>query len=304
MHGILALYMNFEKKQFRKKMREEGKLPPNPEDHWDDPVDRFDSQPIRDEMAQAVKEVPKEERKAVLAALKKMPEYHRAQSGKMRDRSAAHEQILDEDGFDSIHIKKKILYHGSPVQGIEEFNVAGNSLYAKGVYLTSEARDALGYTKHRMSTGNAEGKEVHPVLYRVVVEDMKMLDFRNLSLEKSVALSEGFKEYVYGKIRNKEKLLADEGQSWKAFLRIAEKYNPKNESVLPPAPPINQVAEYIRYGPGLEVFTNYLISLGYDGLVNYESEGRAVGLHDAYVVFDPKRVTIEQEQEIDIEDAN
>ena len=290
--------MNFEKEQFRRKLKKEGGIPPDPKEHWNDPVDVFDPQPVRDEMAQVLKEAPKDERGAVLEDMRKMPEYHRAESRKMRERADT-EEIVTKNGFDTVYIKKKVLYHGSPVQGITEFKIADNSLYGKGVYLTSEARDAMGYVNHRMAEYKAEGKEFHPILYRVVIENMRMLDLRSQSLEHRLRLSEGFREYVYTKLRNKEMLLDGEKEHNLAVVRIAEAYNPKGEVKLPEVPPIEQALSVIRYSSGLQVFTNYLVSLGYDGLVNYETEGDKVGMHDAYVIFDPKKVEIQREQEIE-----
>ncbi len=183
------------------------------------------------------------------------------------------ESINDGEG---IFLKKKTLYHGSATPGIKEFKEADERTVGNGIYLTSLADKAIGY-------GNVRGRAKDSVvLYEASVENLKVCDLRkNINATKIAA---GFGE----KLRNE-------------LMNVTNRRVKNN---------INQTLELIDAGEitagnirdisfnFLSWFTDYIKSLGYDGLITFEGGDGNVGSHDTYLIFDPQKVKVNQEQKM------
>lgn len=188
-------------------------------------------------------------------------------------------------------MKKKTLYHGSGISGIKTFNKAEEDTVGSGVYFTSEAKDAIGYARLRSererSPHKADGSPVIedsvPTIYESSVENMKLCDLREDENVKKIL--DGFKETI------KEKLKKP-GLKW--FVRGV----------------LGQTIETINSGKvrvgnlkkiaqsNGKLFSNYIKSLGYEGLITLEGGEGGNGNHDTYLIFDPEKVKIDKEHKI------
>jgi len=81
------------------------------------------------------------------------------------------EESID-DGL-GILVRYKKLYHGSATPGIKNLNSAEETTLGDGVYLIPQQSDAAGYATRR-----ARDRKGKPVVYEVLVENLKLLDLR------------------------------------------------------------------------------------------------------------------------------
>lgn len=170
----------------------------------------------------------------------------------------------------SVHIDKKILYHGSHAQGLRRIDKAGDTTVGEGVYLTSDRKSAEGYAKRRSKNFGTET----PTVYSLEVRDLDLADLR--TKEATVQFSK-----LLGQ-RLSEELASGRGDYW---------YRNTIKTIL----------ELIRSGKELplkditfnftDLTTDILSEAGYDGLITIEGgEGRDVGNHDTYLIFDPEKI--------------
>lgn len=240
----------------------------------------------RDSLAEEIKNAPEEEQEGILEQAKRTPEYQIARNKKIEGRQE--EEEID-DGL-GVFVKKKTLYHGSATTGVKKtgFKISedDNSTVGRGIYCTSSAADAVGYAKGRvgMGRGGLSGKDEVPVIYECSVENMKFLDLRK---------SENIKRVMPGWIKILEDELSNPNYKYwykqplkEAIERLrAEKIGGSN------------LQEGVHINDKL--FSEYVASLGYEGLVTIEGgEINNPGDHDSYVIFDPEKVKIIKEQKI------
>ena len=251
--------------------------------------EKFESQQFRDELAEEIKKTSKDKRKEVLGEKKENPEYWQARTEKIKERQS--EEEID-DGL-GILVKKKTIYHGSGISGIEKFDKAEEDTVGSGIYFTSEAKDAIGYARTRSererdpqrNDGLPVNPESKPIIYESSVENMKLLDLRkNENVKKTL---EGFKE-----ILQKELKKPDLRWSWQAALeQIVETINSGKVG----AGNLKEVTQ--RTG---KMFSEYVKLLGYEGLITFEGGERNIGNHDTYLIFEGDKVKINQEHNISL----
>lgn len=178
------------------------------------------------------------------------------------------EEIVD-DGL-GLLIRQKRLYHGSGKKGIEHLNSAEETTVGEGIYFTSEKTDAQGYANRRSRRNEAD----EPIVYGTQIENLKFLDLRNLANEAKIL--EGFKStLVEERKKNDLPWYYEEGLDNAISLILNNKVRSLRE---------------ITFTHG-KLFTEYVKSLGYDGLITVEGgEGDDIGTHDTYLVFDPDKV--------------
>jgi hypothetical protein len=186
------------------------------------------------------------------------------------------EQIT-EDGLGVILINKK-LFHGSGTANIKQFNTAEEVTIGRGVYLTSERVKAEGYGKQRI----LYKKELQPVVYEVIIENAKLADLRKK--ENVIKIMTGFKPILM-KIASRcgDEILYN---MYYEAVDAIEKNNIHGGNL-----------KKITWNCGKE-FTDYLISLGYDGLVSFEGGEGDIGNHDSYVIFDPTKAKIVKDEKL------
>jgi hypothetical protein len=231
----------------------------------------------RDNLAEELKETPKEERSEVLAEAKKDPEYWKERNKKIEGRQ--NEEEID-DGL-GIFVKKKNLYRGEGHYGKKEggLKVAEDtrSTVGEGVYFTSQAKDAVGYAYERSGPTDKS-----PIIYECSIENMKLIDLRKDENVKKIL--PGFKKILKDQLKNPEYEMfkdhlynavdaIDDGKIGSGNLKLA-------------------------VGGFDQLFSDYIKSLGYDGLATFEGGELIVKKHDTYVIFDPEKVKVVKEQKI------
>jgi len=254
-------------------------------------MEKFEPQQFRDELAKEIKEAPKEDREEILEQAKETPEYWQARTEKIKERQD--EEKID-DGL-GVLVKKKTLYHGSGISGIKTFNKAEEDTVGSGVYFTSEAKDAIGYARIRSererSPHKADGSPVIedsvPTIYESSVENMKLCDLREDENVKKVL--DGFKEVVKEELKKPDLQWYVQG----ALDKTIETIN----------------GGKIRAGNLKEItqtngklFSDYIKSLGYEGLITLEGGEGGNGNHDTYLIFDPEKAKISQEHNISLQE--
>lgn len=239
------------------------------------------SKQYRHDLAVEIEKAPKEKRKEILEKERKNPEYWQAREEK------SHEKQTEEpiDNGMGVFVKYKTLYHGSPVKGIEVFTKAEEDTVGSGVYFTSKAKDAIGYARIRA------GNRKEPVIYEASVENMKLLDMR--TTEKVKKIMSGFRQkLIEFKARVKPSGIAFIDDAHKKMLD--EKIKAIDEDKID----ISNIRDVTKSAG--EIFSSYVQSLGYDGLITYEGgEGEEVKDHDTYLIFDPEKVKINNVHEIE-----
>ena len=181
-----------------------------------------------------------------------------------------------------LFIKKRKLYHGSATKNIRNFNKAGETTVGLGVYLTSNAEDALGYARARNSDEN-NNKNLNLNIYHASIKNIKILDLtKQNNIEK---ILQGFKIVLQKRLEKKDLGWLDEASISEAIESIDSKtINNGN---------LKNVVNLVQ-----EMFTTYIESLGYDGLVTYEGGEKYHNRnHDTYLIFDPQKVKIEKEED-------
>ena len=235
-------------------------------------MENFEPKEYRDSLAKKISESPKEYRTEILENAKKTNDYWQSRS----EKTANIQEEETTDGGLSVLIKKKTLYHGSNIKGISNFKPSEAITIGAGVYLTSEAKNAVNYARVR-SYNNQEDQTI----YEVFVENLKLIDLRNPdNISKIIP---GFVEML-----RKEKMRSD--LSWIKAGQI-DKTLENIERASQTGGNLKNVAEMVG-----EHLSKYLSSLGYDGLIAIEGgEGSEGFTHDSYVIFDPEKVRINQE---------
>lgn len=239
-------------------------------------MEKFNSQQVRDTLAKKIKEAPKKGRKDILEKEKETPEYWQARAEKIHE-GQNEEEIENGQG---IFLRKKTIYHGSGNSGIKSFNKAEEDTVGSGIYFTSEAKDAIGYARRR--SRRKEGSS--PIIYESSVENIKLLDLRK---DKNVSkILEGFKKILKDKLKNQNLKWNYETILQRAIEAIdSNKIGSGN---------LREVIFSIG-----QLFSDYVKSLGYDGLVTFEGgEGEDIGNHDTYLIFDSDKVKINKENKI------
>lgn len=239
-------------------------------------MENFESQQYRDELAEEIKQAPETRRKQILEKAKEKPEYWHARSKKIKERQ--NEQEIDQ-GL-GVFIKKKTLYHGSGSSGIKQFNKAEEDTVGSGIYFTSTAKEAIGYA--RVRSRGSEG--MTPVIYESSVENIKLLDLRKGENVKKVLAD--FKDILLEKIK-------EASLKW-YHVEVLQRAIAAINSGKVGSGNLRQVT----FSTG-EMFSHYVKSLGYEGLITFEGGEGNIGNHDTYLVFDPKKVKIIQEQKIE-----
>lgn len=183
------------------------------------------------------------------------------------------------DGL-GVHYDSLTLFHGSATEGIKEMNRAEQETLGSGVYMTSQPIHALGYA-FRSSEGSRRNGFKPPFVYEAELDDVTFCDLRSRDNMRKVMT--GFGEYMAS---NWNDIISKPGLGYfqkKAIQRGWEQIRPE------------WMAETGILKNSLSLignqFRDYLQSEGYDGVLAYEhGEGKAVGTHDSYVVFDPKKL--------------
>lgn len=170
------------------------------------------------------------------------------------------------------------IYHGSGTSGIRQFREADEDTIGKGAYFTSEAVSAEGYAK-----GRARQTKGMPVVYSVCAEGLKFLDLRDRNTLDVVM--DGFTE-ILGK-RLKEPLKWNVRAATERAIDAIRKRDYTSGSIR------NVTWSHC------ELFSRYLQSLGYDGLIAYEGgEGNYVRNHDTWLVFSPSHLRVIAERTV------
>jgi hypothetical protein len=239
-------------------------------------MEKFGSQQFRSELAKKIRGALKEGRKEILEKAKASPEYWQARTEKIKERQ--NEEEID-NGL-GILVKNKTLYHGSGISGIKSFNKAEEHTVGSGVYLTSEAKDAIGYAYRR----SRREKEASPVIYECSVRNVKLLDLRKDENVKKIL--DGFKQILIDELKKPD-------LKWyvrESFQRALDAINSGKVG--------SGNLREVTFSMG-QMFSDYCQSLGYDGLIIFEGgERNDIGIHDTYLIFDPEKVKIIQEHKI------
>ncbi|MEO6508443.1 MAG: hypothetical protein ABIO02_00665 [Patescibacteria group bacterium] len=188
-----------------------------------------------------------------------------------------------------LQVEQKTLYHGTGISGIQQFNKAEEYTVGTGVYFTSDEHSAEGYARRRAK--RVEGAQ--PLIYEASVESVKLADFRND--DSTTNLLTGFIPYL-----EKIKKSLESSKDINEFTKIRYLY-----TIIPEA--INKIQSgTVNAGRLKEVtdhlsrqFSEYLESIGYDGLITAEGgEGDEVGQHETWLIFDPQKVSIKEERKV------
>lgn len=239
---------------------------------------------------------PEEARKEILEESKQTPEYQIARNKKIEGRQNE-EQINNGEG---VFIKKKTLYHGSAVPDIKKdgkFKEAVEATVGGGVYLTSKAKDAIGYARIRVGNEAYVKAGTEPIVYECSVSNLRMADLRKDENVKRIL--QGFKDVLVKKLEEYSEEKNDKNTSFgrrtildsviKGIKKVITNINAgKIDS--------GNVKDATYDQPDL--FRDYVKTLEYDGLVAIEGGEGGIGNHDSYVVFDSEKVKIIREQKI------
>ncbi|OGZ66412.1 MAG: hypothetical protein A3C50_02590 [Candidatus Staskawiczbacteria bacterium RIFCSPHIGHO2_02_FULL_43_16] len=245
-------------------------------------MENFESQQFRDELAKEIKETPKEGRPEILEKAKETPEYWQARTEKIKERQD--EEEID-DGL-GVLVKKKTIYHGSGISGIEKFDKAEEDTVGSGIYFTSEAKDAIGYARLRAKRERGrmdeqKNEKAEPIIYESSVENMKLCDLRKGENLKKIL--DGYK-----KILREELKRTDVPWFYKSALQTSIDTIDSGK--------IRGLKDVTQSNG--ELFSDYIKSLGYEGLITFEGGEGDNGRHDTYLIFDPEKAKINQEHKI------
>ncbi len=255
-------------------------------------VEKSESQQFRDELFNEITEIPKDKRTNSLEEAKKMPEYWQARTEKIKKRQ---DEIEINDGF-GVLLKKKTIYHGSGIRGIKRFNKAEEETVGSGIYFTSEAKDAIGYarirSKRERNPDRRDGlptiEDSVPIIYESSVENIKLLDLRKN--ENVIKVLEGFRKILE---KNLQEELENPDLKYKWRGRTLRKAIETIDAGEVKAGNLREVT--LSLGP---TFSDYVKSLGYEGLIALEGGEEDIGEHDTYLIFDPDKIKINQEYNI------
>ena len=239
-----------------------------------------ESEQYREDLADEIKSAPEDEKKEILDKAKETPEYWQARGEKISERQ--NEQEID-DGL-GVFVERKSLYHGSATPGIKQLNVALDTTVGRGIYCTSQAKDAIGYARVR-----AEETGINPpLIYEASIEKMKLLDLRKKENFQKVMAN--FRPKLEQELANSDNLEWWHRDALRRAIKLIDSGEARGK--------VQLVAGGIL-GP---TFSEHVKSLGYEGLIIYEggeTEVKAsVGAHDTYLIFDPEKVKISREHRI------
>lgn len=250
-----------------------------------------ESSQYRDELAEELKNTPHEERGEVLEQTKETSEYWQARGEKISQQHTERQDEEEIDGGLGVFIKRKIIYHGSGIGGIQKFTPAEEDTVGSGIYFTSQPKDAIGYarirSKRERSPQRADGHPVIensvPVIYESSIENIKLCDLTKDENATKILL--GLRQFLHNKEQNPE-------------------LNPKVRNF---ASLLIKKIDTLKVGAGnLKLitqqasvwFSQYVQSLGYNGLIALEGGEGGNGNHDSYVIFDPEKARIVQEHSV------
>jgi hypothetical protein len=243
-----------------------------------------DWQEYRNDLAKEITETPKDSRREVLHRAKSSEEYWEANTRKSKVVEEPTEELLDDGKTVLIH--KKTLYHGSSLNDISDFQPAEETTIGDGLYTTSEAKDAIGYARIRASARNGE-----PVIYEVGIDDKRLLDLR--SSKNVIETLEGFRSILLDKLKS-----VKPDAPWyikSGYFRSIEEL----DKIVDGEKSAGNLKDVVSSCG--DVFSSYLESLGYDGLIFLEGgEGGdgGPGNHDSYLIFDPSKAKVLREHKI------
>jgi hypothetical protein len=183
-----------------------------------------------------------------------------------------------------ILVHKKFLFHGSSRPNIESFIPAEETTVGEGVYLTSSSEDATGYAHGRVYKRQHQ-ERVIPTLYRCEITEVRLLDLRND--ENVVEIMKQFREVLISELRSAEV------KAWYVLNSINDAIELIDQNKIN-----SGNVQYIAR-PSSQLFTNFIKSLGYDGLITWEGgEPGHFANHETYVIFDPSKVSITEKNDL------
>lgn len=196
------------------------------------------------------------------------------------------EHLPDEEPIDGglgVLVRRKMLYHGSSTGEIDRFQKSEETTLGEGVYFTSEPEKASGYAMHRAKTpsyNKTMGTSVRndsPAVHIRLIENLKLLDLRNK--ENLLVILPAFKDILVKEL-DKENRADSYRWNWAQVIEtkieqisLGHIFHPKD------------IAQQLS---GL--FTDYVKSLGYDGVLALEGGEGKIGDHDTYLIFDPDKI--------------
>lgn len=184
------------------------------------------------------------------------------------------------DGGLGVYVKCKTLFHGTGVKDIKVFRPAEETTVGEGVYLTSELKGAIDYAKER-----SEVTQTDPLVYETSIEDMKLLDLRNG--ENIQKILPGFQKVLEDTL---SKLTDEDPWYRQAGIVTILGYIRENDNRIKTG-----WLKLIAQSEG-KLFSEYVQSLGYDGLITIEGgESKHTEDHDTYLIFNPEKVKIKGE---------
>lgn len=228
----------------------------------------------RENLAKELTDVGKSERPKILDEAKEKAGYWQARFLGLKERQGE-EKV---DGGLGIFLRRKTLYHGSFKPDIDRLDKAENTTVGTGVYFTPEPKDAIGYARRR--SGSREGV---PTIYEVVVENVKLVDLRDDNNVRAVLRD--FKDVLVNK-------LGEPNLRWnyEEMLRRAVSAIDSNKAG------VGNLRE-VAFSTG-DLFSDYLATQGYHGLVTFEGGEGDVGNHETYLIFDPDKVKTSQRHKV------
>ncbi|MDO8505900.1 MAG: hypothetical protein Q7S48_04985 [bacterium] len=231
----------------------------------------------RQQLAAELKAAPKENQRDILDKAQQDPEYWQSKS----ERAIKNQEETSTDDCLGVFIKHKTLYHGTGITNIKIFKPAEETTVGEGVYLTSQAKGAIGYSIDR-----SKGTDKEPHIYETVVENVKLLDLRNDANVQQIV--PGFRILINSKlaqVTDKDPWYVKHG-----LLGILDEIDGNKVKV--------GWLKLIAQSEG-KLFSEYVQSLGYDGLIAIEGgESEHTEDHDTYLIFDPEKIKIKGEHKI------
>lgn len=137
---------------------------------------------FRKSTAESLRALPKNERKGRLVALQRSDEYWTARVEKLKIGGQKAEFSQDRT---SLKWKVKSVYHGSDVEGIQEFNFAEeSSIGDNAVYFAIDPTLAMEYSRLRPSERNT-GKSF---LYEAILSDVNLMNWAETNIVEKLKI--------------------------------------------------------------------------------------------------------------------
>lgn len=199
----------------------------------------------------------------------------------------------------SMRVGRMDLFHGSPVSGIAEFKDAEETTVGSGIYLTSQREAAIGYSYVRTTDKKLTSP---PIVYDCEIENVNVL-----TLTTRTAIMD-FMKYIRQELWRfrKDELpkrtdLDDNQRMWynNGLMHVNDRLWEaiQADRTLPPKEFLMTCGDAVR-----EILTRE----GYDGIMAMEGgehgtnpftgEPFSIGDHDSYVIFQPNKVKILNEE--------